>query len=187
MTTLRLVAHPVASLPEVQHIEVDCAITDEGALAIHFRLHGDINALLIPPLAMPGPAEGLWNHTCFEVFIGVPGESSYREFNLSTSGGWAAYLFSDYRQHESTFSEWALSWSSARCDEDKVTLSAELAAGGLPEGAEFEIGLAAVVERADGTLGYWALAHPQVKPDFHDRGGFALRLSAFAQADEVRS
>lgn len=187
MTQLRLQAHPDESMPEVERIEVDCALTDEGALALEFHLHGEIDALLVPPLGFPGPAEGLWQHTCFEVFVAAARDDAYREFNLSTSGGWAAYLFSGYRQHEDTFSEWVPLWTSVRCDEDAIALSAEIAAAALPEAAELEVGLAVVVERADGTMGHWALAHGDGKPDFHRRASFTLRLQRARQADEVRS
>jgi hypothetical protein len=44
------------------------------------------------------------------------------------------------------------------------------------EGSRLLIGLAAVIEAADGSLSYWALRHPPGKPDFHHRGAFALEL-----------
>ncbi|MND06273.1 hypothetical protein D3C83_275510 [compost metagenome] len=38
------------------------------------------------------------------------------------------------------------------------------------------VGLAAVIEAADGALSYWALRHAPAKPDFHHRDAFALAL-----------
>ena len=35
----------------------------------------------------------------------------------------------------------------------------------------------AVIEEADGTKSYWALAHPSDKPDFHHPDSFALDLT----------
>ena len=32
------------------------------------------------------------------------------------------------------------------------------------------------IEETDGTLSYWALAHPSPKPDFHHPDGFVLEL-----------
>ena len=40
-----------------------------------------------------------------------------------------------------------------------------------------QLGLAAVIETADGERAYFALRHPAERPDFHHRGGFALQLS----------
>jgi len=45
-----------------------------------------------------------------------------------------------------------------------------------PRHCDYELALSAVLEDADGALGYWALAHPGVKPDFHHDAGFALSL-----------
>ena len=46
----------------------------------------------------------------------------------------------------------------------------------LPAGATGPIGLCAVIERWDGAISYWALAHPSDKPDFHHPESFALEL-----------
>lgn len=46
-----------------------------------------------------------------------------------------------------------------------------------PRGAA-KIGLSAVIEETDGTKSYWALAHPDGPPDFHDPACFVLELPA---------
>ena len=38
------------------------------------------------------------------------------------------------------------------------------------------LGLTAVIESTDGSLSYWALAHPRGVPDFHARAGWTARL-----------
>lgn len=40
----------------------------------------------------------------------------------------------------------------------------------------WDIGLSAVIEEIDGTKSYWALAHPDGPPDFHDPTCFIARL-----------
>ena len=47
----------------------------------------------------------------------------------------------------------------------------------LPEDAAGAAGLAAVIRGVDGAIGYWALAHPSDKPDFHHPDSFALDLT----------
>ncbi|MGN6497184.1 MAG: hypothetical protein ACTHK5_07565, partial [Tsuneonella sp.] len=37
---------------------------------------------------------------------------------------------------------------------------------------------AAVIEEQGGVISYWALAHPEAKPDFHDPACFTARLAA---------
>jgi len=49
--------------------------------------------------------------------------------------------------------------------------------GILPE-ATTKLGLSAVIEEADGTKSFWALAHPPGRPDFHHPDCFALTLGA---------
>ena len=38
------------------------------------------------------------------------------------------------------------------------------------------MGLSAVIEEKDGTVSWWALAHPEGPPDFHHDACFALEL-----------
>ena len=45
----------------------------------------------------------------------------------------------------------------------------------LPE-TDWDVGLTAVIEDADGGIAYWALAHPGEQPDFHHPASFTLRL-----------
>jgi hypothetical protein len=40
-----------------------------------------------------------------------------------------------------------------------------------------QLGLSAVIEANDGSRSYWALLHPESRPDFHHRAGFILSLN----------
>jgi hypothetical protein len=63
--------------------------------------------------------------------------------------------------------------------EDRIALEAVVQREtllGLPGAATLRLGLAAVIERADDGLSYWALAHPSERPDFHDPAGFVLTI-----------
>ena len=44
----------------------------------------------------------LWQQTCLELFVGIKGQSSYREVNLSPAEVWNCYQFDDYRQPDQT-------------------------------------------------------------------------------------
>ena len=46
----------------------------------------------------------------------------------------------------------------------------------VPAGSDLQVSLAAVVERKDGMLEYWALRHAAAQPDFHARDTFVLTL-----------
>lgn len=148
----------------------------DGALALTYRLRGDLAALRIPARGEPLPPERLWAHTCFEVFVAAPAAPDYREFNFSPSGQWMRFDFADYRQRRPSPAEPApiLSFEHGA---DGLMLSARLPAAALPAG-EWVLGLSTVLENADGSLAYLALHHPAAQPDFHHRGGFTLCLKA---------
>ena len=59
---------------------------------------------------------------------------------------------------------------------DGFQLDATLPADLLPASQTLVIGLSVVIEAADGSKSYWALAHGASQPDFHLRQSFALTL-----------
>jgi hypothetical protein len=48
----------------------------------------------------------------------------------------------------------------------------------LPKDGVWRLGLSAVIEETNGTISYWAVAHPPGKADFHHSDCFALELTA---------
>ncbi len=138
--------------------------------------------LRIPSPRARGPADGLWQQTCFEAFIAVAGAGAYREFNFSPSGQWAAYAFADYRRPEAHHIVSASPHIDVRVSAGRLELTAVVDAAALPVNATSGtlcIGLSAVVESGDtidGERSYWALCHPAREPDFHHRGGFVIEL-----------
>jgi hypothetical protein len=137
---------------------------------LSFSLTGPVHALAVPSVLVPARQDGLWRHTCFELFARVP--SGYVEFNLSPSREWAAYAFTDYREN---MTEWTVEPSAVRVEQGdyRLSLTAELL---LPADVS-HVGLSAVIEELDGTKSYWALRHPPGdKPDFHHPDCFAIEL-----------
>ncbi|MFT3760557.1 DOMON-like domain-containing protein [Thauera sp.] len=156
----------------------------EGGAVFEFKLEDSrLGALRIPPATAPGAADELWKHTCFEAFVGVQGEPGYREFNFSPSGQWAIYDFSAPRERDTGWHTEAEPQLRFEQDGDAAWLEARVPAAALPAvppGTDLEIGLAAVIERSDGELEYWAVSHPAPQPDFHARNGFVLTLKTWA-------
>jgi hypothetical protein len=176
-----LLCHPATPCPAVRRLAVDLAWLADGALALTYRLQGDLDRLRWPAGPGAGFADGLWQHSCCELFVGLAGEPAYREFNFSPAGQWAAYAFSGYRQRAAFVLPDAAPLISVSSLDDRLAMAVRLAPAFLPPaapGATFELGLSAVVEAADGALAYWALAHPAERPDFHRREAFALHLTA---------
>lgn len=180
----RLARHPLApwSGPAVS-IAAACTVCDDGAGECRFEVVGDLDALAVPGPAGAARVDGLWRHTCFEVFLARHGTAGYLEFNFAPSGHWAAYAFDAYRTPASPP---PVAAPAIRVDATagRLTMTALVGPGSWPEpgGRVLEVGLAAVIETADGALGYFALRHPAPRPDFHDRRGFALALGRSATA-----
>ena len=162
--------------------------TPDGMAVFEFKLEDTpLDGVRIPRAVKPGPADELWKHTCFEVFIGIKGEPAYREFNFSPSGQWAAYEFHAERERNDDFRLAAAPQLRFERDDKEAWLEACLPAAALPTvapGTEFELSLAAVIERSDGELEYWAVQHSLGEPDFHARNTFVLMFKTWAEPGE---
>lgn len=161
------------------------AVTDAGAsagLLLRYQLTGEVSALNVPAPTLPRASDGLWQHTCFEAFVAVPGEAAYREFNFSPSGQWAAYRFGGERVRDTVAEASQLPFEpliEVTREPHKLVQEVWIARSALPvpkTGQTLQLGLSAVLEDTRGRLSYWALTHPAAQPDFHHRGGFALTL-----------
>lgn len=171
---IALVPHPSTPSEAVRTIVVE-ASRNRDALALRYVLSGDLQRLRIPAARPAARVDGLWRHTCFELF--VLGAAGYREFNFSPSGAWAAYRFTGYREGQAPL-ECAPPKITARAAEHALELQVTLV--GTPGPGRVRVACSAVVEEAGGSLSYWALRHPLARPDFHHEGSFALEL------DEIR-
>jgi hypothetical protein len=127
----------------------------------------------IPEPSDPVRAGDLWQATCFEAFLRIPGVDAYREWNFAPSGEWAAYDFSSHREGRSD-ADVAAPYIRI---EDNLTWWALGATIPVDADAVWALGLSAILEEKDGTKSYWALAHPPGdKPDFHAPDCFAASL-----------
>jgi len=146
-------------------------------LSVSFVLEGSVAGILVPAPKPPAFAEGLWQHTCCELFVAHPASSGYHEFNFSPSGEWAAYAFARYRDGRSSAAGALERGIAVRTTADKLELDASIRLDRLaPDQSKVSLGLSAVIEDREGTLSYWALAHPPGAPDFHHRLAFALEV-----------
>ncbi|MDR2881349.1 MAG: DOMON-like domain-containing protein [Azoarcus sp.] len=172
-------SHPFTfgGLPAVSTLLATICALPGGAVRLEFVLEGRIEALRVPQEDAPPPGP-LWQHTCFEAFISAPDGENYREYNFSPAGQWAASEFLHYREIGHSFEEENLpppTITTVR-RENQLTLIAEIPPALLPTSPVLRVGLAAVIEREDGELEYWAVHHPAERPDFHHADGWTLRL-----------
>jgi hypothetical protein len=172
---------PFAAAPAaLRGIRVRVMRPAPGQLVLDYELEGDLTDLRIPDRVAGGtlttPTDGLWRHTCMELFVSQAPGGAYLEFNLAPSGQWAAYRFSGYRAQMAPLTGIRPPRLELRTQADQLLLSADVA---LP--AEFgatglRLGLTTVVEDARGTLSYWALSHAGDRPDFHQPDSFGFEI-----------
>jgi|SRR5688572_4094413 len=176
MPSAALQRHPASPCAALRGIEASVTRAAEG-LQLAYRLEGDLDRLRIPQARAPRIAEGLWQHTCCELFIAPAAGAAYHEFNFSPSGEWAAYRFERYRHGMALLETLAEPRIRVQRAAGVLELRARIC---LPLPSNAVLGLSAVIEETDGTLSYWALRHAPGRPDFHHRDAFTLEL------DEVR-
>jgi hypothetical protein len=167
----QLTRHPHSRCDAVDRIEADIR-TDGRCAHLRYRVIGRIAGLRLPGAADQPDSDRLWEDTCFEMFARTAGALDYDELNLSPSGKWVHFNFTDYRSGRDR-------WRTITPDilteatSDSFTLSG---VGALPERGPWRIGLSAVIEETNGRKSYWALAHPPGDPDFHHPDCFVLDL-----------
>lgn len=180
MNRAPLICHPDLPCAVIKGIEAGARRMPGGGLVLNYSVAGDISGLHLPA---PGPsnrADGLWRQTCFEAFLGSERSPGYFEFNFAPSGEWACYRFDAYRQGMAAAAmagppEIVLHAGPGCLElEARLDLSRLAPAGGH---GDWRLALAVVLRQADGSLSYWALAHPPGRPDFHAERGFVLKLA----------
>lgn len=168
---------PLAGAPPPLEI-VGGVTRSSDSFAISYVLRGAVAELAIPsPADSPGRRDGLWEETCFELFIAPEGEASYWELNLSPAGHWNVYRFGDYRQGMEEETAFASLPFKVTNGPDSLRLDLVLDLSGVVQKRRvLDVGVCAVLKHADGTASYWALAHCVPKPDFHRRDAFILKM-----------
>ena len=165
---LPLIPHPTSRADGLA-LEVETRRVGD-VLSLEYTLTGPVETVLWPQGAARTRSGDLWRATCFEAFAATA--DGYVEYNLSPSGAWAAYRFDGYRQGMRPF-DMAAPFIVTRRAPGLFVLTADVA---LPAGATGATGLTAVIQRMDGSVGYWALRHSSDKPDFHHPDTFALEI-----------
>lgn len=172
---------PFESLPAGLNLTLQgtCQRSSSGDdLVLHYQLHGDLDAVLIPePEARPSRRDGLWETTCFECFFAKPNHPTYWELNLSPSGHWNVYKLERYRQGLRADPAYAGLRPRIEVHHQALEISVGIPLPApLRDGSQLELAICAVVALRHGNTSYWALRHTASEADFHRRDSFALRV-----------
>lgn len=176
MQTHQLIAHPGHPPLNLARIEARIIGTDDNWLRVRWRIEGS-QLLVVPAFAGRGRADGLWQTTCFEMFLMPSGGEGYVELNLSPSERWNAYDFAGYRSGMAERPFPREPECTLRQGSSFAIFDAAIPLNGLPA-ADCAMGLCAVIEEQGGVTSYWALAHSGQAPDFHAPACFIATLPA---------
>jgi hypothetical protein len=171
--------------------------TDGQALSIHiqvtryprrrllldYQLQDASGAVLWPDhhSMTPERADGLWQHTCLELFIQQAGHRAYTEFNFSPLARWNAYAFDDYRQPDISppRQQRQVQLVSLHLQHYRLQALIDLSEI-LPADEPLQLGLTAVLQHPNEQLSYWALQHSGDQADFHRQADWILPLTLLA-------
>jgi hypothetical protein len=178
---LTLQRHAGSACKAVSCIEVEASRPDHHTLMLSFHVTGIIADIALPAAVPSHQADGLWQQSCFEAFIGQPDTDRYCEINLSPSTAWAIYGFEGYRTAMAPLNPDQPPQITTQTEAGRFELRSVITLAGLSSHISlsgWRLGLSAVIEEKGGNLSYWALAHPSERPDFHDRDCFVHELRA---------
>jgi hypothetical protein len=170
---------PFSQDRSILSIDLDATIDrQDNIFSIEYHLHGDLSTLILPPpTSTPTRKSLLWEHTCFEFFLGVPGVPEYWEFNLSPAGDWNIFHLDNYRQglrEELAFESLAL---KITFQSRSLVLKLELDLGHIIQAPQdLEVSVTSVIEPHAGEISYWAVTHTGEQADFHLRDSFSISL-----------
>ena len=157
----------------------------ELVIALNYKVSGDMTRLFIPKRNAPLPQRmgGLWESTCFELFLRNKRSNYYLEFNLAPTGNWNCFSFEDYRDTMREYSGVNRIDITFRKSDNHIILSAEIELKGMRlfqmedfEDGDVKAGLSCVLENTQQLKSYWALKHYGKKPDFHTEENFNIKL-----------
>jgi len=169
---VRLVPHFThINYPNIK-IEANISLKD-SILLIKYIMIGDILSLNIPKYKTPKFVYGLWNATCFELFIANKNQDSYIEFNFSPSKEWACYAFNDYRLKDKNIDvinpsiDFLYDEYSA-----EMIVSFDISYFNYINFDDLDVSITAVIKNDEDEVSYWAINHAKENADFHARESF---------------
>lgn len=172
--TFILQPHPDDELASIKSVYVRVFMDDQNGVLVEFNVEGTAD-LILPEWKSSARRDGLWQTTCFEMFLKLPDEPAYWEFNFSPSTEWAIYAFDEYRGGMREMEAVVEPHIEFEATGQHFQLEADVDLAGTPQG-QLIAGFSAVIEEKGGRKSYWALAHPPGKPDFHHPSCFAASL-----------
>jgi len=144
----------------------------KGKIILTYTIQGTFDGLFWPkPKEHPTRCDGIWNGTCFELFLSGKNQEKYLELNFCPSGDWACYAFPGYRSSPTNpnisrpvIEQVGHAILTVSIDWQEINLLI-----GEPELVEGSMTACLLEEKEQS---FWAYKHPETEADFHDRNCF---------------
>ena len=175
----RLVPHPEQRPAAVKSVDVE---VQRGRDFVMLRYIIEPADTLVLPAFGRERRDGLWQGTCFELFV-RPERGGYVEFNFAPLEAWNAYSFTNWRMGKRPYQpDGEPRIVDSRMDGRKPRFPElyqldVILSGDLMALAPANASLTAVMEEEGGVISYWALAHPPGPPNFHHADCFVTALA----------
>jgi hypothetical protein len=180
MQTRQLQFHPANPPAAVGAVEARWGLVGPW-LQLRWRVEG-AGRVVLPPFAGRVRKDGLWQASCFEMFVKPADQQGYAEYNFSPSEAWAAYDFAGWREGMADRSISHHPVITPRGGSSLLIVDVAIPLTDLPP-SPAAMSLTCIIEEEGGIRSYWAMAHGDpAKPDFHHPACFAATLPAPEQA-----
>ena len=171
-----LIPFEPTSAPKIS-LEAELNQNDQS-LFLSFRIHQGLEQL---DLGSSTPKKErvikLWEKTCFEFFI-KNSSGNYVEFNFSPSFEWNCFSFTKRGDNLIEWEKMKRPDTDILLSIDHFLLMVEIKKEYFPknffdgETRELNCSITSVIKEKNGELSYWALAHADTRPNFHDFRSF---------------
>ncbi|PSB03797.1 DOMON-like domain-containing protein [Merismopedia glauca] len=177
MNEVNFILKPFPSSAPLPEIQITGKVQRKSNIfSICYQVSGNIAQIYVPaPKTVISRQRELWETTCLEFFLGIKNSPRYWEFNLSPSGDWNIYRFTDYRQGMEEEKAIASLPFQVNQESHLFQLDLELDLAPMMElDTELDLGITAVIQSQQGEISYWGLTHCGTQPDFHLRDSFVV-------------
>lgn len=170
-----LIPFQAACAPSLQ-IEIYLELAG-SQLILEYKITGKVDFILFPKKRLSTRVIGLWESTCFELFIKNPHGNNYMEFNFSPEGLWNCFYFARPKDSPLPYENFPKPKTELIQKDGEAVFCAALDLKYLPKDlrtnlSELFIATPCVLEDRSGNLSYWAYSHQNEFPNFHNFATF---------------
>jgi hypothetical protein len=145
-------------------LSAELTIRDSENLDVIFEWQDEQKIIIFSDAPKDGRFSGLWQQTCFEMFIQPVGQTSYYEINLTAQKAWNVFKFDDYRTPQPPPELPGAEMLNFKLDGHRLEAQFHLSGANL---SRVKCSYCAVVVLDGIGVTYWSTKHADSKPNFH--------------------